>query len=53
MFIDRAPGIFHGMDQTIAPPQTTPLPELIDLTDRTAIVTGGAMGIGLGIPEGL
>jgi 2-deoxy-D-gluconate 3-dehydrogenase len=27
----------------------TPLSELLDLTDRTAIVTGGAMGIGLGI----
>jgi 2-dehydro-3-deoxy-D-gluconate 5-dehydrogenase len=30
-------------------PQQTPLAELIDLTGRTAIVTGGAMGIGLGI----
>ncbi len=48
-----APGIFHGMDQTGASPQTTPLPELIDLTGRTAIVTGGAMGIGLGIARRL
>ena len=33
--------------------QTTPLVELIDLTGRTAIVTGGAMGIGLGIARRL
>jgi len=32
-----------------ASPPTTPLTELIDLGGRTAIVTGGAMGIGLGI----
>jgi 2-dehydro-3-deoxy-D-gluconate 5-dehydrogenase len=38
---------------TIATPQATPLPELIDLTGRTAIVTGGAMGIGLGIARRL
>jgi 2-dehydro-3-deoxy-D-gluconate 5-dehydrogenase len=31
----------------------TPLAELIDLTGRTAIVTGGAMGIGLGIARRL
>jgi 2-dehydro-3-deoxy-D-gluconate 5-dehydrogenase len=37
------------MTTTIAAPQATPLKELIDLTGRTAIVTGGAMGIGLGI----
>lgn len=29
--------------------QQTPLQDLIDLSGRTAIVTGGAMGIGLGI----
>ncbi len=33
--------------------QTTPLVEFIDLTGRTAIVTGGAMGIGLGIARRL
>ncbi len=33
----------------IASPHQTPLTELIDLSGRTAIVTGGAMGIGLGI----
>jgi 2-deoxy-D-gluconate 3-dehydrogenase len=32
---------------------TAPLTQLIDLTDRTAIVTGGAMGIGLGIARRL
>ena len=41
------------MNQTVAPPSTTPLPELIDLTGRTAIVTGAAMGIGLGIARRL
>jgi len=41
------------MTTTIATPQTTPLGELIDLTGRTAIVTGGAMGIGLGIARRL
>ena len=30
-------------------PASTPLRELIDLTGRTAIVTGGAKGIGFGI----
>ena len=30
-------------------PRTTPLRELIDLSGTTAVVTGGAMGIGLGI----
>jgi len=33
--------------------QTAPLAQLVDLTDRTAIVTGGAMGIGLGIARRL
>jgi 2-dehydro-3-deoxy-D-gluconate 5-dehydrogenase len=37
----------------MGPPQATPLPELIDLTGSTAIVTGGAMGIGLGIAHRL
>jgi 2-dehydro-3-deoxy-D-gluconate 5-dehydrogenase len=41
------------MTTAIATPQTTPLPELIDLTGRSAIVTGGAMGIGLGIARRL
>jgi len=31
----------------------TPLPELIDLSGRAAIVTGGAMGIGLGVARRL
>lgn len=34
-------------------PASTPLRELIDLTDRTAIVTGGAKGIGFGIARRL
>ncbi|MBI5104969.1 MAG: SDR family oxidoreductase [Solirubrobacterales bacterium] len=33
--------------------ETTPLHELLDLTGRTAVVTGGAMGIGLGIARRL
>jgi len=33
--------------------QQTPLAELLDLTGRTAVVTGGAMGIGLGIARRL
>ncbi|HEX7059586.1 MAG TPA: SDR family NAD(P)-dependent oxidoreductase [Solirubrobacterales bacterium] len=37
----------------MATPLTTPLPQLIDLAGRTAIVTGGAMGIGLGIARRL
>jgi 2-dehydro-3-deoxy-D-gluconate 5-dehydrogenase len=49
MFSARLHGNFQGMSPTVAPPQNTPLQELIDLTSRTAIVTGGAMGIGLGI----
>ncbi len=44
---------FHGMDPTGLPPQATPLAELIDLSGRTAIVTGAAMGIGLGIARRL
>jgi 2-deoxy-D-gluconate 3-dehydrogenase len=53
MFVTRVHGTFHGMSPAIATSQTTPLPELIDLTGRTAIVTGGAMGIGLGIARRL
>ncbi|HLI32594.1 MAG TPA: SDR family NAD(P)-dependent oxidoreductase [Solirubrobacteraceae bacterium] len=37
------------MARSGAPSLRTPLTELIDLSGRTAIVTGGAMGIGLGI----
>ena len=37
------------MNPTDPTPEATALPELIDLSGRTAIVTGGAMGIGLGI----
>jgi 2-dehydro-3-deoxy-D-gluconate 5-dehydrogenase len=37
------------MTTTIATPQTTPLQQLLDLSGRTAVVTGSAMGIGLGI----
>jgi 2-deoxy-D-gluconate 3-dehydrogenase len=44
---------FHAMSPPVATPQATPLPELIDLTGRAAIVTGGAMGIGLGIARRL
>jgi 2-deoxy-D-gluconate 3-dehydrogenase len=49
MFVARPHGNFHGMSTTTAAPGSTPLSELIDLSGRTAIVTGGAMGIGLGI----
>jgi 2-deoxy-D-gluconate 3-dehydrogenase len=49
MFVARARENFHGMNQPVAAPQATSLSELIDLSGRTAIVTGGAMGIGLGI----
>jgi len=49
----RAGGTLPGMTTTIATSQDTPLVELIDLTGRTAIVTGGAMGIGLGIARRL
>jgi 2-dehydro-3-deoxy-D-gluconate 5-dehydrogenase len=38
-----------GMTPKISMPDTVPLRELLDLSGRTAIVTGGAMGIGLGI----
>ena len=37
------------MDSSAGTSPDTPLAELIDLTGRSAIVTGGAMGIGLGI----
>jgi 2-dehydro-3-deoxy-D-gluconate 5-dehydrogenase len=53
MFAVPTLGSFHGMDPTSAAPQTTPLSDLVDLTGRTAIVTGGAMGIGLGIARRL
>ena len=43
----------NDMNPTNTPPQATPLAELIDLTGRTAIVTGAAMGIGLGIARRL
>src|ERR1039458_1664651 len=49
----RAHGSLPGMTTTSATPQPPPLVELIDLTGRTAIVTGGAMGIGLGIARRL
>jgi 2-deoxy-D-gluconate 3-dehydrogenase len=49
----RAHGTLSGMTAIVATPQATPLPELIDLANRTAIVTGGAMGIGLGIARRL
>ena len=39
----------HGMSPIDASSPDTPLADLIDLSGRTAIVTGGAMGIGLGI----
>jgi 2-deoxy-D-gluconate 3-dehydrogenase len=41
------------MTTIVATPQATPLGDLIDLANRTAIVTGGAMGIGLGIARRL
>ena len=41
------------MNSTIATSQITPSAELLDLTSRTAIVTGGAMGIGLGVVQRL
>ena len=53
MFASHTHGNFHGMSSTSPMPQTAPLPELIDLSGRTAIVTGAAMGIGLGIARRL
>jgi len=41
------------MDTMDASPQDVPLAELLDLGSQTAIVTGGAMGIGLGIARRL
>jgi 2-deoxy-D-gluconate 3-dehydrogenase len=38
---------------TSTPTRSAPLSELVDLTGRTAIVTGGAAGIGLGIARRL
>src|ERR1035437_4431482 len=46
-------GTVRCMSATVGVPKTESLPELIDLTGRTAIVTGGAMGIGLGIARRL
>jgi NAD(P)-dependent dehydrogenase (short-subunit alcohol dehydrogenase family) len=40
------------MDSALAP-RATPLQELIDLSGRTAIVTGGAVGIGSAIARRL
>ena len=53
MFLARVYENFHAVGPPVATPQTASLPELIDLTGRTAIVTGGAMGIGLGIARRL
>lgn len=53
MFLARVYENFHAVGSLIATPQTASPPELIDLTGRTAIVTGGAMGIGLGIARRL
>jgi len=41
------------MTTNLTSPHETPLAGLLDLTDRSAIVTGGAMGIGLGIARRL
>ena len=41
------------MSTTVPISESTPLRDLIDLTGKTAIVTGGAMGIGLGIARRL
>jgi 2-dehydro-3-deoxy-D-gluconate 5-dehydrogenase len=53
MFVTSMHGSVNGMSQAVASPWTTPLQELIDLSGRTAIVTGAAMGIGLGIARRL
>jgi 2-deoxy-D-gluconate 3-dehydrogenase len=53
MFVVRLHGNFHAMSSAIAAPETASLSELIDLGGRTAIVTGSAMGIGLGIARRL
>ncbi len=52
MFAPGAHANFTGMDPQDAP-KIAPLKELIDLSGRTAIVTGAAMGIGLGIARRL
>ena len=52
MLAPRAGGSLLSMTATTTS-QTAPLAQLIDLTNRTAIVTGGAMGIGLGIARRL
>jgi len=49
MFGRRLTGNFQDMSSSDAGSPTAPLAELIDLGGRTAIVTGGAMGIGLGV----
>ncbi|HUB73983.1 MAG TPA: SDR family NAD(P)-dependent oxidoreductase [Solirubrobacteraceae bacterium] len=41
------------MTTTLTPTSQAPLQDLIDLTGKSAIVTGGAMGIGLGIARRL
>lgn len=46
-------GTVRCMSATVGVPKTESLPELLDLSGRTAIVTGGAMGIGLGIARRL
>jgi hypothetical protein len=42
-------GEAHGMSTLTLSPSTTPIAQLLDLSGKTAIVTGGAMGIGAGI----
>jgi 2-dehydro-3-deoxy-D-gluconate 5-dehydrogenase len=49
MFVTCVHENFYGMSPAMAARQAASLSELIDLSGRTAIVTGGAMGIGLGI----
>ncbi len=53
MFLIAVFGNFHGVSSTSPPLQAKPLSELTNLTGRTAIVTGSAMGIGLGIARRL
>ena len=53
MFVVRLHGNFQGMSSAIAASEAASLSELIDLGGRTAIVTGSAMGIGLGIARRL
>jgi len=53
MYLSRGHEIFQSMNTTPPASEDTSLSDLIDLTGRTAIVTGGAMGIGLGIARRL